>query len=100
MSNGCVSLRNTTLEPVVLYKNDQVCHVRACKTIDNKQTSIPLPKTSTPPIRQITKNSKNVIVDPNNQLSESCREAFIKLNAEYDIVFEPIIRRYNDLSEK
>ena len=100
MSNNCVSLRNTTSEPVLLYKNDQVCHVRTCKTLDNQQTSIPLPKTSIVPVQQVTRNSKNVIVDPSNQLSESCREAFIKLNAEYDNVFEPVIGRYNDLSGK
>ncbi len=55
---------------------------------------------STLPLQSVSLNSKDVVLDPNKQLSESCRQAFRKVNAEYDHVFEPVIGLYNDFSGK
>ena len=100
ISNGSVSLMNNSKNPLILYKNDQVCQIRACKVVQCEQVSLPSPKASPIPLQTVSFNSKNVIVDPSKQLSETCRRAFHQINAEYDTVFEPIIGRYNDHSGK
>ncbi len=100
ITDGCVNLRNETNEPLVLCKNDQVCQIRSCSSVsDFASQSIPKP-TSTLPLQSVTLNSKDVVLDPNKQLSESCRQRFRKVNAEYDHVFDPVIGRYNDFSGK
>ena len=98
--NGSVHLTSSSKDPLVLYKNDQVCQIRACKVVEHQQMSTPLPKAPPKPIQTVSFNSKNVVVDPSKQLSEACRRAFQQLNAEYDSVFEPVIGRYNDHSGK
>ena len=97
ISMGGINLTNGLNKPVILYKNDQVCQIRACKTF-RECISTPAPKVSFTPIHPVSKFSSKVIVDPNKQLSESCRRAFHELNSEYDSVFEPVIGRYNDCS--
>ena len=100
VSNGGVNVTNSSNNPLILYKNDHVCQIRACKVVKCEQVSLPTPKAHPNPLQTVSFNSKNVIVDPGKQLSEACRRTFHKINAEYDIVFEPVIGRYNDHSGK
>ena len=34
--NGSVHLTNSSKDPLVLYKNDQVCQKRACKVVEHQ----------------------------------------------------------------
>ena len=91
---------NTTGSPIFIPKNEQICQVRATHIVDknlvinisnNKKNVVP-PSDLLPPF------SKNVIVDPNNKLSNEWKEKFTSLNKQFDSVFEPVIGRYNDAS--
>ena len=44
--------------------------------------------------------SKDIILDPNNQLSDVWKTSFKELHIKFDSVFEPIIGKYNDFSGK
>ena len=68
---GGVNLMNSSSDPIILYKNDQVCQIRTCKTV-NESASTQTPKLSIPQVFPVKNYSSNVTVDPSKQLSESC----------------------------
>ena len=98
INDGNLKLINNTKCPMIIHKHDQICHVRSTKTVIPPKLSIAMPKPS--PIQQTTLYSSEVTIDPDNQLSQQCRHEFQKLIAQYDHVFEPTIKRYNDNSGK
>ena len=93
-------LVNATNSPIYIPKNEQICQVRATHIVDknlaintpNSKKSVITPSDLLPPF------SKNVIVDPNDQLSSEWKEKFKSLNNHFDSVFEPVIGKYNDAS--
>ena len=94
-----MNLVNNTKSPLVLHKNDQLCHVRSTTAI------VPSPQSSLTP-KLLTNNkqsslfSDKVVVDPDQQLTVKWRQDFINLHRQYDHVFDSNIKKYNDHSGK
>ena len=99
IENGHVNLVNNTKSPIILHKNDQLCHIRSSSTVIPSAPSTPVPKLgqnmSATPL-----HSELVAIDPDKQLSEQCRMDFKNLHRLYDHVFNPKISQYNDFSGK
>ena len=96
--DGNVRIPNNTLQPIRVHRNDHVCQVRSTHVVKVGETSSPKPKalvhTCNAPF------SKEVLVDPNNQLPPRWKQVFRNLHNSYDSVFENVIGRYNDASGK
>ena len=100
IENGLVDLVNNTKTPIILHKNDQLCHIRSSSAVKPPSESIPVPKISQNVTPVTTLHSESVTIDPNQQLSEQCRLDFRNLHKHYDHVFDPKISQYNDYSGK
>ena len=99
VSDGTINLRNDTSTPIQVSRNDHLCQIRGTHSVDvSDLTSIPKPKKTL--VKPSPPYSKQVIIDPNNQLSSEWKVAFSELNASYEVVFENTIGRYNDKSGK
>ena len=93
---GVIRVTNKTKIPIRVPKNDHVCQIRATHAIAVDGTSIPRPKSKVQALSG--PHSKNVSIDPNNQLSSAWKFAFQELHLSFDSVFEDVIGRYNDNS--
>lgn len=97
---GTIRLINNTTSPIRISKNDHLCQIRGTSVVDVSN----IVKTAPRPKKKLMKASppycKQVIIDPNNQLSADWKIAFEELNRSYDTVFEDKIGRYNDKSGK
>ena len=98
--DGIVRLINNTSSPIRVAKNDHLCQIRGTLTVNvcDNPTSTAKPKKTL--IKAGPPYSKQVVIDPNNQLSSEWKIAFKELHESYDNVFEPTIGRYNDKSGK
>ena len=98
IEDGKVCVRNDTDEIIPLYKNDHICQIFKTETMNCKETSKPTPKS----VKLIAKRpfSKEVKVDPDQQLTAEERNMFSEQNLKYDELFEPTIGRYNDRDGK
>ena len=98
--DGLVQVHNNTQNIIPLYKNEHICQIYKTKIVDQHPTVSSI----TPVIKkQATSErpfSKQIVVDPQSQLSENERALFIEQNLKYDELFEPVIGRYNDYSGK
>lgn len=99
IQNNCVNLVNRSNTPLILHKNDQLCHIRATTTITPSRQSLPTPKLSIIN-KPSSLHSDRVVVDPDKQLSAKCRQDFADLHHQYDHVFNSNIKKYNDHSGK
>ena len=98
ITNRRVALTNNTKFPILLHKNDQVCHIRPVSTV------VPSESSSTPKVSidnySTTPHLTNIIVDPDKQLSLHIKKDFCTLHQQYEHVFNPNIGQYNDYSGK
>ncbi len=98
VTDGVARVTNNTSLPIRVPKNDHMCQIRATRSILVDGSSSAKPKgavqTYSGPF------SKEVIIDPSNQLSSEWRREFQDLHLSYDSVFENKIGRYNDASGK
>ena len=99
IENGHVNLINDTKDPLIIYKHDQICHIRSSTTVTPAQESLVTPKICRD-ILPCKRHSEQVTIDPDKQLSEQCRVDFRNLHIQYDQVFDPMILQYNDFSGK
>jgi hypothetical protein len=97
---GTIRLVNNTTSPIQVSKNDHLCQIRGTHSVNISDISTSTPKPKKIPIKSGPPYSKNVVIDPNNQLSSDWKIAFNELHASYDSVFESAIGRYNDKSGK
>ena len=98
--NGTVRLINNTDTPVKLSRNDHLCQIRGTNSINVSDFIKTTPRPKKTLIKPSPPYSKQVVIDPNNQLTSEWRNAFQELNSSYDSVFENKIGRYNDRSGK
>ena len=127
-AEGCITVKNTCSEPVLLSKHAQVCQVRDTiditsikKLSDSKLPVIPQEFTNTEitprtPEQKLTsladvqmeatpktpeqKPAIVIDVDPTSQLSKSEKATFHSIHKEYEAVFSPGIGCYNHYSGK
>ena len=98
ITDGKINLHNNTGDIITLHKNDHICQIFKTKSIDISTTSIVTPKSKI--VVAERPFSKDVVVDPDSQLTESERRSFRDLNLKFDELFEPVIGRYNDSAGK
>ena len=96
---GELSLVNNSNAPVMVYKNDHICQVRATTDVTPFNTSSPLPPA---PLLVNNKDavscSSDIILD--DQLDQDQKTMFAQLHSDFDDVFQPMIGRYNDYNGK
>ena len=92
---GRVRIPNLTGEPRVLRHNEHFCQAQPVlfEGFSHKEydTSVAQVKCSS----ATNGFSDSVVVDPDSILSAQCRQDFVDLNKEYDIVFDPRFPGYN-----
>ena len=100
VSDGTIRLINNLSVPIQIPKNDHLCQVRGTHSVDviNLEKSALKPKKAK--IKLDPPYSKQVVIDPNKQLSRKWKNAFSDLHLSYDSIFEDVIGRYNDESGK
>ena len=93
---GNVVLTNDTSKPIRVPRHDQVAQIRSSKSIEVHHASTSVPKKAL----SIPKGpfSRDVVIDPSDQLTPEWKSAFRDLHLSYDSVFEDVIGRYNDSS--
>ena len=115
-ADGCVTVQNTTSEPVVLSKHTQVCQVRPVLEVDMEEINYQIaqvnataytPKSvlNTPTISQKQSDScytalSSIKLDPSKVLSKSDQARFHSVHKKHESVFSPGIGRYNGYSGK
>ena len=97
-SEGEIKVKNTSTEPVLIKKDEQFAQIRHLET-----SSVSSQHCETPPSIPATPStsgpfSSSIEVDPSNILSAQQRDAFYKVNLEFDRVFAPELGRYNGAS--
>ena len=100
-SDGCITLQNTSMEPILLSKHTQICQVRPTLEVDivaevasTKATGVS--KGIGEPLKSKSCNTLNTIkVDPANILSKSEKSKFDVVHKKYESVFSSGIGCYN-----
>ena len=92
---GKLRLLNSTEEPLLVRKNDQLCQARLTVLESTSEPSStqaePSPKFNAP----LSSSVESVHVDPDGLLSPSERDAFVSLLKEFQLVFDSRIPGYN-----
>ena len=98
--NGCITLTNTSEEPVVISKHTQICQVRPTTSISKQVNSNSYPPNEKPKIKSTYNNLNTITVDPSQVLSIEERKMFHNSHKKYKSVFSPEIGCYNGYSGK
>ena len=96
---GVVRVPNLSPDPVSVNKNQHLAQVHyTTTTSESPPPSLPRHmNVRNIPGTQVL-HSKDILVDPDHQLFTAEQQAFNKLHARYDLVFNPQIGKYNDAS--
>ena len=94
---GIVRLCNTTSEPIMLRRGEHLCQVRPVASVDTKSKS-PVVTTTSVASTPSKPFSSAVALDPDKLLDANTYSEFMKINSDYDDVFDPAISRYNGYS--
>ena len=91
-SNGHVEIANTSHEPVLLRRHEQIAMIRPIAAEDDVSPS-EVDKVSTPSQREFPEDTKDylnidVFVDPDNVLPKALQREFQNAHAEYKEVFD------------
>ena len=89
-------LPNDYAIPIIVHKNEHICHIRKTSEVIPFSTSSPSPKRSIPV--QTIQSVSSIILD--SQLSQDDKLRFVNLHEDFTDVFQPLIGRYNDYSGK
>ena len=96
-----IRLTNTSVEPIVIKRNEHLCQIRPILTTTSMDTSISHVEPVTTPKphpSRLRPYSSDVSVDPDGCLSQDIRDRFVAVNLKFDHVFNPRISRYNGAS--
>ena len=102
--DGKISLLNSTTEPIIIPKHEQVCNLQPeVKVPTVNHNHLPNKASlaqSVPKHPKTQKFSDAVILNPDKLLNKAEEESFKELLSTYDEVFNPAIGRYNGKSGK
>lgn len=97
--DGCVVVKNSTKEPVLISRHTQICQVRKTTAAESFEKSPQPPQESL--IKEIPSefNVHNAIdLNIDSRMSNSEKEAFKAIHEQYSSVFSPGIGLYNNYS--
>ena len=90
-----IRIMNTSDEIISVKRNEHFCQVRRIESPKPKQTKYepylpPIPSSSSSEM-----HSASVSVDPDDLMPSEIKREFVRLNEQFDSVFDPSISRYN-----
>ena len=95
--DGEIKLVNSSVEPVVIKKDEQFAQVRQLDS--SPIEAVPhIPPVSSRPAKKCGPFAESIQVDPAKQLSQEQRDAFKEIHQEFDDVFSPELGMYNGKS--
>ena len=97
--DGHIRIPNLSDSPIIIKKNQHLAQVRSVLSavpfeIENRPSSLASPSNASKPF------SSDIVIDPDNQLSQADIRTFRDINLDFDDVFDPRIGKYNDASGK
>ena len=96
-SEGEIMLKNSSDQPVLLKKDEQVAQVRHVEEIsETARVDAPKVKAFSNPVNKPLSDA--VVVDPSEVLTDSERQQFREANLEFDDIFSPKLGCYNGKS--
>ena len=100
VTDGSISLKNTTEDPIIIKKNEGICMVQAPVSMEDvPEEVISRVQIPTPPVTKKTSDySSNVILNPDKIMNSDIEKAFKDLLHTYDDVFSPVTSGYNGKS--
>lgn len=98
VQDGTVSVWNSSEEPVLLGRHEQICNVLRTEEMVTENLPDFYMSNIAPGLPSGTFYSSTIQVDPDSQLSKSDHQKFLELNRKYDSVFSTKTGLYNGAS--